>query len=215
MLAFDEATHTYTWHGRQVVNVTRVLDSMLNTYEHVPRATLEVARQQGVAVHRTIELHLKGNLGHCPEWLAPYVEAWDSFAQHTPFVLEASEQRLYNSDHDYAGTADLFGWLDMRRLGVQHVVIDLKRSFMAGAAIGLQTAAYAGAYNRAKHLADPQERIQARFALRLRPDHTPPFELKQFADADDYATFCAMLKTYRWMTVHGHRNSRRVENTPS
>lgn len=194
-LTFDEASHTYAWDGVPVPNVTRVLDSELKTYNGVPRETLERARQQGKAIHRTIELHLAATLAHCPPWLEPYILGWEAFISDTGFELEASERRLFHGAFNFAGTADLFGWMRLRKERA-HVVIDLKRSFAGGRAIGLQTAAYAACYNEGHR--DLDKRVRRRFALRFRPGMRPAYQLQEYSDPNDFGVFLSMLQVYRW-----------------
>jgi len=213
MLTFDEATHRYHFDGAPVPNVTRVLDYFCHSFDHVAPTVLENARQEGQAVHRTIEYYLRGTLDHenLPAWLHPYIEAFEQFRTDTGFELEASEQRLWHPLQQYAGTLDLVGWMNYAKLGRRHVLIDLKRSFAAGDAIGLQLAAYASAYNATLHdrfvaghiLDEGQGRIQNRFALRFRPEMSPPYATLHFTDANDFPTFHAMCVTYKYLEAHG------------
>ena len=208
MLTFDEGTHQYWWDERRVVNVTLVLDRLLHIYDGVPAETLERARQQGIAIHRTIEWHLKSTLDTCPAWLLPYIAAWQQFERDSAFQLESSEQRLYHRLFDYAGTADLFGWMRVgRRAQHKHVCIDIKRSFLGGASIGLQTAAYAGAYNQDMQPDDFEKRIEQRFAIRFLPGKSPPYQLLELNDRDDFLNWTSLLRSYRWMEKHGYPNS--------
>lgn len=197
-LRFDEPSHTYWIGERKIVNVTRVLDFFCHSYDHVPRETLERARQEGQAVHRAIEYHIAGTLDHCPPWLEPYILAWERFVFDTRFELESSEQRHYHPGLDYCGTSDLIGWMDFPKLGRRHTLIDIKRSFCAGPAIGLQTTAYAAAYQWGGG-----DHIQQRFALRFRPGMDPPYATEHFNDPRDHAAWANMLGTYRWLQENG------------
>lgn len=181
-LHFDEATHTYRYRGDVVPNVTRVL-SGLTDYSQIPPDTLEVARQKGVAVHKMVELHAKGDLDEetLPEWMRPVFARWLAFLSDTGFQVLQSEQRVYSKEYRYAGTLDLFGLIRGKE-----TLIDLKRSLMGGRVIGLQLAAYAHAL-----AAVPVQR----YALRL--NEAGPYRLEPYTDPNDFRDFLTCLAHYR------------------
>lgn len=189
-LAFDAATHTYYWRGRLVPNVTRILAPLIDLSMIKPD-DLERARLEGVAMHRMIELDVRRELDidGLPEWLRPRWAAWRRFQAETGFTPITSEFRLYHPVYGYAGTLDLVGdAADGRWL------IDLKRSFAAGAVIGLQTAAYKEAWewnSEKKKLP-----INRRFGLRLL--ESSEYRLEPFNDPSDFHTFLALLTVHRW-----------------
>lgn len=191
MLTFDEAAHRYYWNARPVPNVTSVL-APLTDYSMIPADRLELARQKGVAVHKTIELWCRNDLDctNLPKWLEPVVMKWTEFVMHTGFRIIDSEKRVYHSTFCYAGTLDLFGYLERHNT---FALIDLKRSFFAGKAIGLQLAAYLAAYvDQEKHRGKAR-----RFALRL--NESAPVRLQEFDDAGQFGEFCALLTAQRVM----------------
>jgi post-segregation antitoxin (ccd killing protein) len=138
MLTFDEGPHLYRWNGEPVPSVTQIIKP-LSSFDHVDPDVLERARQEGVAVHKMVELACRDELDEpgLPEWLRPYLAAWRAFVAETGFVLDASEERVYHLDYRYAGTLDLRGRTRVHPRGL----FDLKRSFAAGRAIGVQLAA--------------------------------------------------------------------------
>lgn len=190
-LTFRESDHTYAFNGQPVPNVTRVL-SLITDFSKIDPAVLERARQEGVDMHRCVELYSKGELDEptLPEWLRPRLDAYKRFLAETGFEIDASEERLYHSGFRYAGTADLFGRFTRFKVGRNEVqrtaCIDLKRSFYAGRAIGLQTAAYAEAWaNRG----NPD--VQVRAALQLRDDGS--YRLQVYSDPSDFHNFLSCL----------------------
>lgn len=206
MLTFDEATHVYRWNGQPVPNVTRVL-APLTDYSRIPEDVLARAQLEGKAIHRMVELYMKGALDladmHSDEskqWMLPRLTALERFIDETGFVCLEAERPIYNHRLGYAGTPDLIGGMpSVKRLRGRLAVVDVKRSFFAGPAIGLQTAAYARAWNdtNARTAWVPEAN---RFALQLRADGT--YRLESFEDGDDFAAFLALLTTHRWKEKH-------------
>lgn len=192
MLSFDRAEHRYYYNGHPVVNVTRAL-GMLTDFSFIPAAALEKARQEGQAVHAMVEMDCKGNLDvtGLPEWMRGHYAAWRKFTSDTDFECWASEERVYHDGLVYAGTLDLAG---VMRNGKDQApaVIDIKRSFFAGRAIGFQTSAYLEAWNRKHH---GLMRLKRRYALRL--DANGSYRLEPFNDPNDFSVFLACLTLYR------------------
>lgn len=195
MLEFIESSHTYLWDGIPVPNVTSIIAD-LTDLSRVPAVALEIARQEGVGMHKMVELYSKGELDEValPEWLQPRLAAYKKFEAETGFQVCASEHKVYHPTLRYAGTLDLAG---LMRLPKQKrdvfSNIDVKRSFFAGRAIGVQTAAYAEAWNRS----GLEPKIERRFALQLRADGS--YRLEEFADQSDFSVFLACL------TLHNYR----------
>jgi hypothetical protein len=188
VLTFDPEAHLYRWNGLSVPNVTRVLAPIVD-YSHIAPDVLELARQKGVAVHRMVELDVKGDLDEegLPDWMRPVLVQWRKFVAETGFRMLRSEYRVFHPTYRYASTLDLFGhvWDDV-------AFIDIKRSFAAGPAIGVQLAAYQEAYCA-------QEKVgkhAKRYALRL--SEVGPYRLEPFKSATDWQTFLALLTVHRW-----------------
>lgn len=196
-LTFDEASHTYRYRGVVVPNVTRVLAPLLDL-SHVDPEKLEHARQEGVAMHRMVELYCKGELHvpSLPDWLVPRLAAFKAFVAETGFVILASEQKLYHPTFAYAGTFDLFGRMPVKQGRVYRDAtscVDLKRSFFAGRVTGLQTAAYALLWE-----AQGNPRAERRLALKLHADGSYATDL--FEDPADRSVFLAALTLHKWKT---------------
>lgn len=206
MLTFDEAAHIYHWKGVRVPNVTSII-APLTDYSMIPAATLERARQQGIAVHKMVELDCKGELNLAPwneeqqtglpEWLLPYYAAWCRFKDETGFECWDAERRDYHEGLGYAGTLDLAGSLRKLPKVKGPALVDVKRSFLAGPAIGLQLVAYERMRNErvTKDL-----RTHYRFALRL--DKDCGYRLQEYSDPDDWGAFVACLQQLRWKEKH-------------
>lgn len=190
MLTFEPTSHTYTWEGKTVPNVTRVLGP-LTDYSMVKPEDLENARQKGVAVHKMVELWAKNDLAQLPAWMEPVLAQWEKFVSDTNLTVIESERKVYHKLYGYAGTFDLRVTMPRYK---GHGVIDIKRSFMAGAAIGLQLAAYQEARNSEGYTRDT--RIQWRGALKLREDGSYRYE--PFEDSNDFNVFMAALTMHNW-----------------
>jgi len=186
VLTFDEGPHVYRADGVVVPSVTQII-APLTSYAHIPADVLEKARQEGTAVHKMVELNCRDDLDEdrLPEWMRPYLAAWRSFVAEFGFQLEASEERVFHKTMHYAGTLDLRG----RTRKGERVLIDIKRSFAAGAAIGVQTAAYAGAVGAGWSAC-------ARFGLQLRGNGT--YRMREFNESSDWQVFLACLTLHRY-----------------
>lgn len=193
MLTFDEATHTYYWHGQMAPNVTRVL-SKLTDYSHIPADTLARAQAEGTAVHRMADLYCRNDLDDVPEWMAGHFEAWKRFLRESRFEVWASESRLWHPKLCYAGTTDLVGMFRDGDFAGEPSIIDIKRSFYAGRVIGFQLAAYQHAWNDSLKQGDSRK-VSGRYALQLRPDGT--YRLRPFTEKSDFNTFLACLTLWR------------------
>lgn len=199
MLEFDAAAHRYTWNGQHVPNVTSIL-SPLTSYDRIPEHVLEHARQEGTAVHRMVELDCYGDLDvdELPQWMVGHYAAWRQFLADTGFEFVASEHRVFHPGLRYAGTLDLAGTLKHAHGAGGICIVDIKRSFFAGPAIGLQLSAYADAWNKTH---DKPLHAKSRYALQLKADGT--YRLEPYEDKADFAAFLACYTLYKWRAKHG------------
>lgn len=202
MLTFDEAAHRYYWHGQWVPNVTSILKP-LTDYSMIPPAVLEHARQQGVAVHKMVDLHCRNDLDEAtlPEWMTGHFAAWKRFLAESRFEVWGSERRLFHPKMCYAGTLDLIGIFRDGDYAGEPSIIDIKRSLFAGPVIGLQLSGYMHAWNDSLKVGDARK-VSGRYALQLRDNGT--YRLEPFEDKGDWATFVAMLTQWRWKHKHGY-----------
>ncbi len=192
MLSFDEARHEYRWAGAPVPNVTRVL-APLSDFSMVNAKVLETARQKGTAVHKMVEFDCRGDLDEdtLPDWMRPVLVQWRKFVSESGFQMLVSEHRVFHPHYKYAGTLDLLG--TMKNYAC---IIDVKRSFAAGPAIGLQLAAYLEAYAAQEKVG----KAAKRFALKL--TETGPYRLEPYTDSNDFGTFLALLTIHNWKGKH-------------
>lgn len=199
MLEFDQEAHRYTWHGKPVPHVTGIL-SPLTSYDRIPEHVLKHAQDEGVAIHKMVELDCYGDLDvdALPAWMAGHYAAWRQFLADTGFEFIASEHRVFHPEYCYAGTLDLAGYLKHTAGANGISIIDVKRSFFAGPAIGAQIAAYAEAWNKAH----PKTMVvKSRYALQLKADGA--YRLEAFEDKSDFSVFLACLTLYNWRSKHG------------
>ena len=186
-LEFDEASHTYTFDGIVIPSVTQVLKP-LTDYSAIDPATLKIAQEKGKAIHKMVELDCSINLDEAalPEWMRPALERWRQFVSESGFSVIASEQRVHSLVYGYAGTLDLYG--EMRG---HKVIIDIKRSFLAGSVIGFQLAGYRATFM-------PEDRNIKRYALRL--TEKGPYRLIEYADKNDFNHFLTCLAFHNLKT---------------
>lgn len=184
-LTFDEAKHEYRVDGVVVPHLTGII-SDLTSYDMVNEAQLETARQKGTAVHKMIEYWANGVEVNLPDWMLPAQAQWLKFVGDTGIKVIASERRCYHKIYGYACTLDLA--VTMRhKPGIG--IVEVKRSFMAGKAIGLQTAAQAAAWEN-----EGNEKISWRGALKI--NETSSYRFEDHESNKDFANFLACLMHY-------------------
>lgn len=191
LLTFDPLAHRYEWDGKPVLNVTRVLEPV-SRIGMIDPDVLETAREKGVAVHLMVELDCAGTLDEdsLPEWMAPALLQWRKFREETGFRVFTSERRVYHRVYRFAGTLDLYGRAE--HAGTL-AFIDVKRSFLAGAAIGLQLSAYQHAYSNQEQDRDALK--AKRFALRL--NEKDAYRVEQYTDESQFQDFLTLLNYQR------------------
>lgn len=189
-LVFHPVSHTYTLDGRRVPSVTQVLKP-LHCLDHIPPAVLERKARLGTAVHRACELHLLGTLDEStvsPE-VAPYFMQFLRFLDESGFEPALTERQVVSRRYGYAGTLDLWGYLNGRT-----ALPDIKTTFAVAPICGLQTAAYAYALEEETGL-----ETEDRFVLRLTPE---TYRLELMSDPQDLNVFLSQLNVFKWMQAH-------------
>ena len=199
MLTFDAETHRYFWNGVQVPGVTTIL-SPLTDFSAVDPDVMRRASNFGTAVHHLCELE---DLGENLEdfvvdpALLPYLQAWKRFTGEWRADWTCVERRVFHPALRYAGTLDRAGTLLAPGEPVHRrhaAVVDIKTSTSLYPAVGPQLAAYARAHDP---LAGSSLR---RYAVQLKGDGT--YVCKEYRDADDFATFSALLALRTWCGRH-------------
>lgn len=193
MLIFEESPHTYRWNGIIVPNVTKVL-APLTDYSMIAPDKLRIAQEKGNAVHQYVEMHSKGMTEEYtwPDWMMPVMQEWERFVVDAKFKLLESEYQMYHGLYKYAGTVDLVGIMHGEK-----VIIDIKRSFLAGGVIGLQLAAYLDLYAYKNQTWSSGVK---RYALKL--NETGPYKVEEFKDKSDFNEFLACLAFWRVKEKH-------------
>ena len=195
-LDYNDERHEYRIAGQVVPSVTQVLARLsAEEYRFVDRALMESAAALGTAVHKLIELDLRGSLDvdALSDGLRPYYAAWRNFMAVSGFRTVLSETRVYSARHGYAGTLDLAGWL-----GDRFAVIDAKRTAAVPRTAGPQTAAYEQALR--EHADDavlwPKETSIDRYALHLKADGK--WKLVPFTERNDLRVFLSAKTLHDW-----------------
>lgn len=202
MLTFDEAAHVYHWNGVRVPSVTQVL-GMMTDLSAIPEGNLNFARDRGHAVHYACELFDQDNLDwdSLDERLVPYVEAWADFRAKTGFVPTGIEERVFHPALRYAGTLDRRGIIDG-----EPSILDIKAVAAMYPTTGMQTAAYAAAWNAANQ--STPDKMTGRYGIQLLK--TGKWKLNHYKDATDWPTFVSALTLIGW----ADRNKTRISYDP-
>lgn len=190
---FDEEKHTYTKDGALIPSVTTVLRQLYN-FDFVHPDVLAAKAALGTAVHKACELDDADDLDD--ESLAPaalpYLQGYRKFKRDKLTKVVATELIVYSA-MGYAGKLDLLTEFDGELW-----LIDWKTPLSISAAVGLQTAGYAGALPR-ELLPRVGHKVR-RGALQLKADGN--YKLHEFKDHNDYPTFISFLNAYRWTKRH-------------
>lgn len=199
-LHFDAESHTYTLDGEVLDGVTSILKPLSEAaYRGVAAEVMERARLLGQAVHRVIELEIKGTLdeGDLDDVLRPYLASWRQFKAQSGFIPLLSEAIVCSLRYRYAGTLDLFGTMHG-----EATLIDAKRVVKVLRVTGPQLAGYEVAL-REQHpdlvgqaaCGPPPGRIN-RYALQLTTDGK--WQLVPFRDLADQRVFLSALTLKHW-----------------
>ena len=184
----DEA-HVYTFQGVRYPNVTSILGAVgIVNYSAMPPALKEAAMKRGSFVHKACELDDLGTLDESTlaEELRGYVEAWRAFRRFLTreggeIIPEWTERKMVSIALGYCGTMDRV----VRQNGVD-ISLDIKTGKLMRWT-GVQLAAYdlaRGECNR------------ERWGVQLGKDGD--FKRVIYTDNDDYATWLAALKVYKF-----------------
>lgn len=199
-LELEPESHRYTLDGVTIPGCTQILAAMGATpgFLWLSPADLEFYRSRGHAIHRGIELAIKGELDKrtISDEINPYLVGWDRFCEdHEVDVSDFDfsdevfvEKPLYHKVYRYGVTPDVVAYVDKK-----FSVIELKATSAHAPATGLQLAAQVLAVRQThKH---PE--IQ-RIGLRLLPKE-PYYDMKFYTERSDEAVFLSLLNAYNWL----------------
>lgn len=215
-LVYDPVAHkTTTPDGVDVPHVTTILSetgvstnfgALAQVSERAAR-NIEYGRDRGSAVHADCHAYDDDDLvwSTVDPRIEPYVQSWAETRNRlrlTP-LTHARERRVFHPIYFYTGILDgIFMTDDERR-----VLIDLKTGDPEDAACRYQTAAYEAAWLEAH----PDQPIDARWAVWLRPERRIPYIITNYSQPPDdawrdFSTFQAFLVTYSHQAVRRRRN---------
>lgn len=113
MLTFDEETHSYHLDGVKLPSVTGIIKPLYD-FSSIPPLVLAKAAAYGTAVHKMIELEIKGELdyGTLDDGLLPALEAFGKWKSDYPDISKmlpssAIEKIMASTKLRVAGTADI------------------------------------------------------------------------------------------------------------
>lgn len=175
---FDKSEHKYYLGDRQLPSVTGVLSSsgLVDV-----RFFTEEGRRRGQLVHEAVNQDVKFGHYEIDPVYSGYMFAWERFMRESMFrpIKELCEVPSINLEHEYCGTADLFGLLNGRT-----ALIDVKTGDSTYAR--WQLAAY-------ENLEIYKHFHIERFGLLLKPDGD--YRLIQYGDHQDFIEFLAFKNT--------------------
>jgi hypothetical protein len=161
------------------------------------RASKDDAADLGSILHGAFET-IAGGYGvpDLPEGAQPYIEGFQLFwetVKPEPIRLEST---IYNQEHGYAGTADLFAVIDG-----EICVADYKTGSSIWPEVALQLAAYAngefiGSYRGQAEVQEPVPDAKKAYAIRIAPHsfNMVPVEIGRAV----YESFVSALALWRW-----------------
>jgi CRISPR/Cas system-associated exonuclease Cas4 (RecB family) len=183
ILAYDDASHTYTLDGKPCPGVTTILKASGRVFSGNYKPEHAAA---GTAVHRaTEEMDLLG-MSHedYPETeqgkpFRKYLQAWQSFKEESGAAIIAVERLTWSGEHYYAGT------MDRIILWNGPALVDIKRGSKA-AWHRLQLAAYIAAENERRMADDLDlESIQKGADIYLKPTGRYSVQILQGFELED------------------------------
>lgn len=191
IIAFDEATHSYSHEGVHVPSVTQILQDTgaIDTSYYAGdtarnRGTIIAAATQLVDAGRLNEKLLEG------QGLLGYVRQYQKFLRESGVRVVCSERIVYNERLHYAGRIDRVVVASNDASACGAVVVDIKTGSQERWHC-LQTAAYL----LAADTFDGRYVAVARACLYLAPER---YRFVAHQDSDDYAAWRGIVAYYHW-----------------
>ena len=157
---------------------------------HIPDSVLQPAIDFGNAVHKMVELYIKGtlNMGTLDDTLNPYLEQFKKWLKDSKIQILGSEKQLTSEKYKFKGSPDIWGKIKGRLS-----IVDIKTTMTIAKTIGLQLSGYEILVK--EHLGTNIVNCD-RYVLRLSPDK---YEFLPFKRKSDMSAFlaCMFLNNYR------------------
>ncbi len=206
-LEFDDISHRYTLDGVTIPSCTQVLAAMGCTpgFNWLTPDQLAFYRSRGHAVHKAVELAVKGTLDKrtIAAEINPYLIGWDRFCNdHRVDFFEWNgnvvfvEVPLHHPVFRYGVTPDVVAVVDGK-----DSVVEIKATSSHAPATGLQLAAQLLAVRNELKSFARGEKHTCRIGLRLLTDE-PYYDLRFYTERSDEAVFLSLLNSYVWLKSH-------------
>ena len=209
-LELEPESHTYTLRGTEIPGCTDVLTAMgaAPSFWFLTDAELEFYSSRGKAVHKMVELSIKGALDKrtMVKDIKPYLIGWERFVNdYNVEVVNAGTTADGNGDHRQGPFTEISLHHEAYRYGVTpDVVAKVKATSAFSAATELQTAAQLLAVEQALRVKLKGDR----WAVRLMPQE-PYYEPKHYTERGDASTWIGMLSAYNWLVRRAKMNPKR------
>ena len=200
-LELDE-NHIYRLDGVVIPGCTQVLKAMGCTpgFNFMSEDQLEFYRSRGHAVHKAVELSIRGELDKRTldqKEVKPYLVGWERFCNdHKVDAMRVDgewlvERPMHHRIFRYGVTPDVVAYVDN-----QYGVIEIKATSSHSPATDLQTAAQLMAVKDAGF-----GEGTLRMGLRLLKEE-PYYVVRWCTEKSDPAVFLSLLNSYNWLTKH-------------
>lgn len=192
-LVFEEATHTYRRGKVLLPSVSSIIKPLGTGLESIPQDTLDRASARGREVHYATELDDRGMLGHCPDDIQGYLDAWRLFRAENPHTVMLNEKPLANAF--YAGRPDRILKFRLGPYAGLTAVVDIKSVAEVHPYYRIQVAGYRQLADTAGYSTD------VGLIVNLRKGGS--YKVHQCCNPDDLRTFNALLTVAQWRIKHG------------
>lgn len=195
---FNEERHEYRVAGEIVPSVTQILAD-LSMMKRLDPERLADAANRGRLVHRAVHLYNMGDLDEdsLHQNLEPYVRGWKRFCDDHKYEPLVNETILFSERWNYAGTNDTYGTLKRGRKRMQ-ALVDVK-SGVEDPVHGPQLAGYIEPLKELGLVL--KNEVPLRLIVRLQPNGF--YQIDEYADPMDWATFMAALTCYKFKEKRG------------
>ncbi len=186
-LTFEAQTHTYRYGEETIPSVTQILSELKLTKDYT--GVDPFYRDRGTAVHKCIELHLKGTLDEnsIDPVCLPYFNAFREFLRDCRDRRFDSEVPLFSKSSGFAGTVDLIAYDDDASI----TLYDVKCTESVDRSAELQLCAYQLLVEQ-----NYKKKIRAKFPLQLRGDGS--FEIIDKYTNTNPAIWDSVMTIWRW-----------------